>query len=464
MLGPHRAEEAPLDGTVLLVDDDDNILTVLSLRLESAGYGVFTARDGDQAMAVVRQEKVDVVVCDLRLDQESGLDVMARLHHADPGLPVLILTAHGSIPNAIEAMNEGAAGYLTKPVDREALYAHLNKCVAQRRLSQEVLALRRTVDQRGELEGIIGQSSSMKAVFSMIERVAPLDSTVAIFGPSGSGKELAARAVHALSKRANRPFISVNCGALPDTLLQSELFGYKRGAFTDARSDKTGLIKAADGGTLLLDEIGDVSPAMQRSLLRVLQEGEISPLGSTKTQTVDVRVIVATNKYLAAMVENRSFREDLYYRLVVVPIYMPALKDRVGDIPLLAEHFLAKHCARLNRTAQLSPEASQHLMERRWPGNARELEHAVERALVLSFGEVLQVEDFADTGVGPGGHRGADIKPLREARDAWEREYLEDVLKATGGNVSAAARKAGKYRADLYGLLKKHGLEPGDYK
>lgn len=413
---------------------------------------------------MARRESLDVVVCDLRLEQESGLDVMAELHRLDPQLPVLILTAHGSIPNAIEAMNEGAAGYLTKPVDRAELYAHLNKAIEQRRLKLEVESLRRAVDDRGELHGLLGQSPAMKAVFQRIRRVAPLDSTVAIFGPSGSGKELAARAIHALSSRANRPFVAVNCGALPDTLLQSELFGYKKGAFTDARTDKVGLIKSADGGTLMLDEIGDVSPAMQRSLLRVLQEGEITPLGAQRPTTVDIRVIVATNKDLAAMVEDGSFREDLYYRLVVVPLHMPALKDRPEDIPILAQHFVDKHAERLGRGAELSSEAVQHLMERRWPGNVRELEHAVERALVLSFGELLTPEDFADTGVGPGGHRAADIKPLREARDEWEREYLAGLLRATGGNVSSAARKAGKYRADLYGLLKKHGLDPKDYK
>lgn len=450
---------------MVLVDDDENILTVLCMRIEAAGYSVATARNGDEALECVLARRPVAVVSDLRLENENGLDVMARVHEVDPDVPVLILTAHGSIPNAIEAMNRGATAYLTKPVDRDELFAHLTKATAHRALTDEVQVLRAAVEERGELQGLVGRSASIRKVFSLIERVAPMNTTVAVFGESGTGKELAARAIHGLSRRANRSFIPVNCAALPDTLLQSELFGYKKGAFTDARSDKPGLFAAADGGTLLLDEIGDVSPTMQRALLRVIQEGEITPLGSNTPIKVDVRVIVSTNRDLAAAVRAGTFREDLYYRLVVVPLHLPPLSERMDDVPLLVNHFLKKHCNRLGRPLKtVQPEVYASLAARRWPGNVRELEHAVERAVVLSDRDVLDVDEFSDAGGGPSPVRAEHIKPLREARDQWERGYLVKLLKTTGGNVSAAARLAGKYRADLYGLLKKHQLNPSDYK
>jgi two-component system response regulator GlrR len=454
-----------MEPTVLLVDDDANILTVLSMRLRSGGYRTLTARTGDEALQLTVAERPDVVLSDLRLEGEDGLDVMARVHEVDDSIPVLILTAHGSIPNAIEAMNQGAAGYLTKPVDRDELFAQLARCVEQRQLREEVAGLRRAVENRAELEGIVGRSAPMKKVFELIERVAPTSTTVAIQGDSGTGKELVARAVHNLSSRANRSFVAVNCGALPDTLLQSELFGYKKGAFTDARTDKNGLFQEADGGTLLLDEIGDISPAMQRALLRVLQEGEVTPLGGGQPQRVDVRVVVATNKDLGAEVESGRFREDLYYRLYVVPIHLPALRERVEDLALLAKHFLERACRRHAKPLQgFTAQALQALEGHRWPGNVRELENTIERAVILADGEridIVDLEGFVDEdGVSLTG----EIAPLREAREAWEREYLARLLRSTRGNVSAAARKAGKYRADLYGLLKKHDLDPGDYK
>jgi len=453
-----------VDPTVLLVDDDENILTVLSMRLKAGGYRAVTAKTGDDAVRLTVDEHPDVVLSDLRLEGENGLDVMERIHQVDDQIPVLIITAHGSIPNAIEAMNKGAAGYLTKPVDRDELFAQLARCVEQHQLAEEVAGLRRAVETRAELEGIVGRSGAMKKVFELIERVAPTTTTVMVTGDSGTGKEMVAKAVHALSPRANRPFVAVNCAALPDTLLQSELFGYKKGAFTDARTDKEGLFQRAHGGTLLLDEVGDISPTMQRSLLRALQEGEVTPLGGNKPVRVDVRVVVATNKDLKAEVEMGTFRQDLYFRLHVVPIHLPALRERVEDIPLLAQHFLHEFVTRHDKPIKgFSPEAMQRLESARWPGNVRELQNTLERAIILCDGDRVTVRDLEEFG-DPIGVDGEDIVPLREARDAFERQYLARLLRSTNGNVSAAARQAGKYRADLYGLLKKHGIDPGDYK
>ena len=391
---------------------------------------------------------------------------MARIHEFDENIPVLVITAHGSIPNAIEAMNRGASGYLTKPVDRDELFAQLAQCVERRQLRDEVAGLRRAIEQRERLEGIIGRSAAIRKVFELIERVAPMSTTVTIQGESGTGKELVARAIHRLSPRVNRPFVAVNCAALPDTLLQSELFGYKKGAFTDARTDKIGLFQNADGGTLLLDEIGDISSTMQRAMLRALQEGEVTPLGSNEPVRIDVRVIVATNKDLRSEVSAGNFREDLYYRLHVVPIHVPPLRDRLDDVPLLVQHFVERLCEQHGKPMpEIGADAMDFMTRARWPGNVRELENTLERAVILCDGDTINLNDLLEfAGRGLDSTLTEELPPLREARDAWEREYLVRLLKSTGGNVSAAARKAGKYRADLYGLLKKHNVNASDYK
>jgi len=464
-------------GSVLLIDDDENIRTVLEMRLEAGGWSVHSVADGAGAMKVLGAHAIDVVLSDLRLEREDGLELMELIHEVDGDMPVLILTAHGSIPNAVDAMNRGAAGYITKPVDRDELFAVLAKALASRHLSREVDGLRRAVDERGELFGIIGSSPPMRSVFSLIERFGPTRLTAAIHGESGTGKELVAQALHQLSGRANKEFLAINCAALPEALLQSELFGYKRGAFTGATQDREGLFMRADGGTLFLDEIGDMSPALQVSLLRVLQEGEIMPVGGRGHQKVDVRVIVATHRDLAKLVEEGSFRADLFYRIHVALIHLPPLRERGEDIEILAQHFLARFAERHQRADLAFSGAALEAMGRHgWPGNVRELEHAVERAVVMAIGPAIEVEDlFLGTGVdalslGVGSSAGAlatasgEILTHKEARTAWERTYLERLLKSTGGNVSACARRAGKYRADIYALLRKHELNPNDYK
>ncbi len=451
---------------VLIIDDDENILAVLRMRLRAGGYEVVTARSGDEALA--RLDGVDVVLSDLRLEAEDGLEVMERIRAVDPALPVIILTAHGTIPSAVEAMRRGAEGYLTKPADRDELFAWLRRGVETRRQRQELAGLRRAVAERAELHGVIGASAGMRRVFELIERFGPTDLTVAIHGESGTGKELVARALHRCSPRANRRFVAVNCAAVADTLLQSELFGHVRGAFTGADRDRPGLFTEADGGTLLLDEIGDMSPALQAALLRVLQEREVLPVGGRRPRKVDVRVLVATHRDLRRLVDEGRFREDLYYRVMVAPIHLPPLREREGDALLLADRFLAELAG--DRPLRFSEAARRALREHPWPGNVRELRHAVERAVVMANGEVIEPRDLFLHGPEPVRRDpGADAPPsppppYREAREAWERDYLARLLRSTGGNVSAAARRAGRNRTDLYALFRKHGIDPADFK
>jgi two-component system response regulator GlrR len=453
---------------VLLIDDDENILTVLEMRLKAGGYDVCCARDGDEAKAILDSMSVDVVLSDLRLEYEDGLDIMEEIHSRDSDIPVLILTAHGSISNAVDAMKRGAAGYLTKPVDRTELFAQLRRCVSTRQLAQEVVGLRRAVEVRNELNGIVGGSAGMRRVFELVERVAPTRLTVAIQGESGTGKELVARAIHALSPRANREFLAVNCAALPEGLLQSELFGHRKGSFTGANSDREGLFQRAHGGTLFLDEIGDMSPALQAALLRVLQEGEVRPVGDRSSIQVDVRVVVATHRDLRKLVDEGSFRKDLYYRVNVATIHLPPLRDRDRDIELLARHFLEELGERHGRDAlTLGADAIQALESHPWPGNVRELRHAIERALVMSDGDEIGAPDLCLNSMDDAPRSVSSGEPVgnhKEARAQWEKVYLERLLRECGGNVSEAARRAGKYRSDLYSLLRKHAIEPQDYK
>jgi DNA-binding NtrC family response regulator len=453
---------------VLLIDDDENILTVLEMRLKAGGYEVYTARDGAEAKEVLGSVNVDVVLSDLRLEYEDGLDIMEEIHSRDSDIPVLILTAHGSISNAVDAMKRGAAGYLTKPVDRTELFAQLKRCVSNRYLAQEVQGLRRAVEERAELQGIVGTSAGMRRVFELVERVAPTRLTVAIQGESGTGKELVAQAIHALSPRANREFLAVNCAALPEGLLQSELFGHRKGSFTGADSDREGLFQRAHGGTLFLDEIGDMSPALQASLLRVLQEGEVRPVGDRKSIRVDVRVVVATHRDLRKLVDEGSFRKDLYYRVNVATIHLPPLRDRVRDIPLLARHFLEEFTESQGRPGlTLGPDAISALESHRWPGNVRELRHAIERAVVMTDGDQVDAPALLLRPMdkrSPENASGEPVGNLREARQEWEKLYLKRLMRECGGNVSEAARRAGKYRSDLYNLLRKHGIEPQEFK
>ncbi len=465
---------------VVVIDDERDLCELLTLRLEHHGFRTSTEQTGRGGIEILEREVVDAVILDLRLEDASGLDVLEELQKRSADLPVIILTAHGTIETAVEAMRRGAYGFLTKPFDDHELVQKLQHAVEHVRMRRELANLRRLVGAPESNEQLLGTSARIAAVRELLQRVARSDATVLITGESGSGKEVAARMVHAWSGRRDRPFLAVNCGALPGELLESELFGHVRGSFTGALKDKEGLFSAAEGGTLMLDEIGDAPPSVQVKLLRVLQERNFLRVGSVEPVQSDVRVIAATNKDLKAEVDAGRFREDLFYRLHVVPVVMPALRERPEDIPLLAELFLTRAAAAHGLSgAHLSSEALRLLMAHSWPGNVRELANVVAGAALLTTDGVLRpahvaavmaqrtpaaVEaPVAGSDVPAPLHRAVlstmtELPPLREAREAFDRAYLEELLRQCNGNVSAAARMAGRNRTDLHDLLKRHDI------
>lgn len=475
---------------VLIVDDEAHLCELLAYRLEHHGYRVTTELTARGVPDVLDQDCFDAMILDLRLEDGDGLDVLSEVQKRAADLPVIILTAHGTIETAVEAMQRGAYGFLTKPFQDYELLQKLAHAVESGKLKREVAGLRRIVGDTNQDNRLLGASEAIAAVRERISRVAPADATVLLLGESGTGKELAARSIHALSPRRIKPFVAINCGALPAELLESELFGHVRGAFTGANRVKEGLFAAANGGTLLLDEIGEASLAVQVKLLRVLQEKRIAKVGSSVEEEIDVRIIGATNRDLRAEVAAGRFREDLFYRLHVVPIVMPPLRDRVEDIPLLAEMFLRRAAARYNlREPHLSPEALRVLMAHPWPGNVRELANVLEGAILLCQDERLRPQELAtilspparvppssknldsvateETAVPFGNglsEADAPLPPLRAARDSFERAYLVEALRRSAGNVSAAAKLAGRNRTDFHDLLRKHGISAAEFK
>ena len=439
---------------VLLVDDDKDLLQLIAMRLTAAGYAVTAVESGEAALAALAVSRPQVVVTDLRMEGMDGMALFDAIHRDSPSMPVLILTAHGTIPEAVSATRRGVFSFLTKPFEPKVL---LDTVAEAMRLSSPPAS--------GELESwraeLITRSSGMEDLLSQARRVAASDASVCIFGASGTGKELLARAIHRASPRAQAPFVAVNCGAIPEGLLESELFGHKKGSFTGAVADRRGLFQAAQGGTLFLDEIGDMPLPLQVKLLRALEERKIRPVGSHESFDVDVRVIAATHRKLEERIASGEFREDLYYRLNVVKLYIPTLAERREDIPLLANHFLTRLAERYRRgRLALSPEATQILVSAPWPGNVRQLLNVIEQAVALAATEVIpeslvrQALDAGDT----------MLTPLDEARRAFERDYLVRILKITGGNVTKAARLAGRNRTEFYRLLERHSLEPGMFK
>ena len=439
---------------VLLVDDDRDLLQLIAMRLQAAGYGVTAVESGEAALAALAVSRPQVVVTDLRMQGMDGMALFDAIHRDSPSLPVVILTAHGTIPEAVTATRRGVFSFLTKPFEPKVL---LDTVAEAMRLSSP--------PSSGEVENwraeLITRSSSMEDLLAQARRVAASDASVCIFGQSGTGKELLARAIHRASPRSGAPFVAVNCGAIPEGLLESELFGHKKGSFTGAVADRRGLFQAAQGGTLFLDEVGDMPLPLQVKLLRALEERKIRPVGSHESFDVDVRVISATHRKLEERIASGEFREDLYYRLNVVKLYIPALAERREDIPLLANHFLTRLAERYRRGhLGFSPEAMQLLVSAPWPGNVRQLLNVIEQAVALASTEVIpeslvrQALDVADTA----------LTPLDEARKAFERDYLVRILKITGGNVTKAARLAGRNRTEFYRLLERHPLEPGMFK
>jgi two-component system response regulator GlrR len=447
---------------ILVVDDDVSILKVLQMRLESEQYAVVAASEIREAKERIAEESFDIALLDLKLDGGNGIDLMKSLREVDPDLPVIILTAYGTIESAVEAMKEGAYSYLTKPFDNRELLVQIRNGIEKSKLSREVKRLRSMLKADFEGQNIIGHSEAMKRVFEAVALAAETDSNVFISGESGTGKGLVAKALHQLSERKDRPFVPINCAAIPATLLESELFGFEKGAFTGAFANKKGLFVQADRGIIFLDEISEIPLAMQGKLLKALEEKEFYPLGAHRTVKVDVRIISASNKDIEKEVEKGTFRSDLFYRVHVVPIKVPPLRDRKEDIPILVEHFLNKVAGKLKRTVKaLSSAALQKLMIYSWPGNVRELENMIECAVVMSTEDMISEELIILPGQELGEHA---FKPLKESKQDFERNYLVQLMKISQGNVSQASKLAGKYRADLYELLEKYHINPLDFR
>lgn len=445
---------------ILVVDDDSSLRIIMKMQLEEAGYQVALASDGAEAYDKLREIKPQLVITDLRMPT-SGLDLLRRISSEDIQPTLIIITAFGTVETAVQAMKLGAYDYVTKPLDFEELVLVVHRAMERQNLLEEVRHLRSALDEGYGFEGIIGRAKSFLRVLDQAARVAQHDSTVLIHGETGTGKELLARAIHHNSRRKLKPFITINCGAIPKDLVEAELFGYKRGSFTGADATRPGKIEAADGGTLFLDEIGELPLDAQVKLLRVLQQGEISKIGSAEVNNVNVRVIAATHRNLQAMIEDGAFREDLYYRLAVVPLHLPALRERKEDIPELVEHLFQRAKERhAISNMQLAPSVMSHLVAYRWPGNVRELENLIERLLVLSPGSSIQEEDLPEEirSVLPNASFWVDLPDEGISLEAVERELIVRALDRFKGNQTHAAKYLDISRRTLIYRIEKYGL------
>lgn len=436
---------------LLLVDDDPSLLKLLGMRLRSEGYQVTTAASGPEALRLLQKEKIELVISDLRMDEMDGLALFGEIQKRHTGLPVIILTAHGSIPDAVSATQQGVFSFLTKPVDKDALYKAIDEALAQQA----------PVSDDRWREAIVTRSPLMLRLLEQAHMVAQSDVSVLINGQSGTGKEMLAQAIHAASPRNGKPFVAINCGALPEQLLESELFGHAKGAFTGAVSARDGLFKTAGGGTLFLDEIGDMPQPLQVKLLRVLQERKVRPLGSDHDIEIDVRIISATHRDLPKAMEKKEFREDLFYRLNVVNLKIPALHQRTEDIPLLANHLLRQAAERHKpQIRSFSVDAMKRLMAASWPDNVRQLVNVIEQCVALSSSPVISdaLVEQALSG------ENSALPTFAEARNQFELNYLRKLLQMTKGNVTNAARLAGRNRTEFYKLLSRHELDASDFK
>ncbi|HBQ11158.1 MAG TPA: Fis family transcriptional regulator [Myxococcales bacterium] len=458
-----------MTATVLVIDDEKNIRRTLRMVLEGEGYEVDEAESAEVGLERVGFGP-DLVILDVRLPRMSGLEALTRIRETSPQLPVLMISGHASVAEAVQAVQSGATDFFEKPLDRDRVLVRVKNALEKRALEQEVRRLRADAERRYEM---IGESAVMKALYRDIEKVAPTRGRVLITGESGTGKELIARALHRLSPRHDAPFVKVNCAAIPGELIESELFGYERGAFTGAQARRKGMFELADGGTLFLDEIGDMSLNAQAKVLRALQSGEITRVGSEKSIAVDVRVVAATNKDLEKAITDGEFREDLFFRLNVVPLRSPGLRERRDDIPALAAAFLRDFCAENGlKDKPIGPEVLERLQQKAWPGNVRELRNVVERMAILS-GDVIEVEDLPADGklARAAARESGEATPdpihdedgrrltLREYRDRAERRYLVSTLEECEWNVSKAASMLGVERTNLHKKMRSLGVQ-----
>jgi len=445
---------------ILVVEDEEKLRRVLELQLSSAGFDVDKAAKAEEALKVV--DRADIVLTDLRLPGMSGLELLAAIRRQNSVVPVIMMTAYGSIETAVESMKAGATDFLLKPFSLDHLMTVVNKALEMRALRDENRQLREELGHRYEFDNIIGRSQPMQEIFATIERVAPTRATVLLAGESGVGKDLIARAIHYHSPRRDRPLVKINCTAIPENLMESELFGYEKGAFTGAQTSKPGKFEHADTGTVFLDEIGDVPAPVQVKLLRILQEREFERLGSNVTRHIDVRVIAATNQDLRAALEQGTFREDLYYRLNVVPLNIPPLRERKQDIPFLAEHFVQKLAADTGSKVEgITDAAMAKLVAYHWPGNVRELENVIERSLVMCAGTTLDAADIKlEAAPAPRAHnQDSHFLPAGLTLDQYEQEILREALRRADGNKSQAARLLGLTRNALRYRLSQMGME-----
>ena len=449
---------------VLVVDDEESLRRVLQVQLENRGYETSLAKNGHEALTILNESPHDLVLTDLRMPGMSGLELLKRIREQHQGTEVILLTAFGTIENAVEAMQSGAYHYVTKPVRFDELAIVIERALERCRMIEQIATLRESLTEKYGFENIIGRSSSLRAAIGIASRAARSSSVVLIEGETGTGKELLARAVHANSPRSEEPFVAVNCGAIPKDLLESELFGYKKGAFTGATSNKAGRIEGAEGGTLFLDEIGELPPQLQVKLLRLIHEGEIQKLGAVEPVKVNVRIVAATNRNLLRMVEDGDFREDLYYRLAVIPVTLPPLRERAEDIPDLVEHFWKVAAKKHDRSdLQLPARLLPYFSRYHWPGNIRELENLIERITILSSGPIVTLEDLPEI---LRQERGVldtiqlELPPTPISLEAVERELIVQALDRFNWNQTKAARylnltrKTLIYRMERYGLRK----------
>lgn len=468
--------------TILIIEDEPKMQRLIELALREEGYETLAADDAESGLKTLEREKVDLVLTDLRLPGMNGLEFLQAAKRSNAALPVVVMTAYGTVETAVEAMKAGASDYVLKPFSLEEIKLIVRKELDVRRLQEENRDLREALGHRYHFKNIVAHSPRMQEVLATVERVAPTNSTVLLGGESGAGKDLIARAIHQHSRRASGPFVKINCAAIPENLLESELFGYEKGAFTGAVTSKPGKFELADKGTIFLDEIGDVPPTIQVKLLRVLQEREFERLGGTRTLKVDVRLVAATNRDLRAALEQGSFRQDLYYRLNVVPIDIPPLREHKEDIPYLADHFLSRFTLESGKPIEsITPAAMRMLKDFHWPGNVRELENIIERAVALSSGTVIDVADIHLDGLlgrspsvalngspanGPSaaGANGLPFPPEGVTLEQFEDEIIREALRRAGGNKSQAARALGLSRNALRYRLSKMGVPDEEEK
>jgi two-component system, NtrC family, response regulator HydG len=451
--------------TILVADDEAGMREGVARALRREGFQVIAVEDGDRALETLRRVSVDLLVTDLRMPGLEGLALVRAAKLLAPETEVIVISGHGTVEEAVEAMKEGTCDFLTKPFDRPPLLRAVRQALQRRALVVENRSLRRRLDDLGGADELLGRSPAMLEVVRLVKQVAPASATVLVQGESGTGKELVARALHRLSPRRDRPFVRVNCAALPDTLLESELFGHEKGAFTGAVGRRHGRFEVADGGTLLLDEVGDLSPLAQAKVLRVIQEGEFEPIGASRTLKVDVRLVAATNQDLAGLVAAKRFREDLYYRLRVITVTVPPLRERRDDVPLLARHFLQRYAAKNQRTLEGFTEAAlARLVDDQWPGNVRELEHTVERAAILCRGPLVDVADLPDADAGAGAGSTARVVPIPIGMplDEVEQRLIDETLRQTKGDKELAAKLLGIASRTIYRKLRERAEPSGE--